>query len=177
MLGSAFTTEILGIHALFGAFLAGAILPRDAVLKESLGHQLRGVTSTLFLPLFFAVTGLRTNIGLLHTSSLWLCCALVLAVAIIGKLAGAMLSARVVGFGWRDATAIGVLMNTRGLMEMVVLNIGLDAGVVSRPLFTMIVIMALVTTAMTTPLLDRLVVRTREVPQHPLVGQIPQPSR
>jgi len=156
VLASAFVTEILGIHALFGAFIIGAIMPREAPLRESLVAQVRGLTSVLFLPLFFAVTGLRCNIGLLDGPALWLCCALVLAVAIAGKLGGAMISARFVGFSWREASVIGVLMNTRGLMEMVVLNIGLDIGVVSRSLFTMIVIMALVTTAMAAPLLDRL---------------------
>ena len=160
---SAWITEILGIHALFGAFLAGAVLPRDAALREKLAGHVREVTSIVFLPLFFAVTGLRTNVGLLQTPQLWFCCALVLLAAIAGKFGGATLSAKAVGFSWRDASAIGVLMNTRGLMEMVVLNIGLEIGVVSRPLFTMSVIMALVTTAMTSPLLDRLVHRTREV--------------
>lgn len=160
VLASAWTTEVLGIHALFGAFLVGAIMPREAALNEALIPHIRGLTSVIFLPLFFAVTGLRTNVGLLRTPALWLCCALILAVAIAGKLGGATLSAAAVGFSWREATAIGVLMNTRGLMEMVVLNIGLDIGVVSTNLFTMIVIMALVTTAMTTPLLDMLMRRT-----------------
>jgi Kef-type K+ transport system membrane component KefB len=154
VLASAATTELLGIHALFGAFLVGAILPREAPLIENLLAHVRGLTSVIFLPLFFAVTGLRTNIGLLTTPVLWLCCALVLVVAIAGKLGGAALSAIAVGFSWPEATAIGVLMNTRGLMEMVVLNIGRDIGVVSPSLFTMGVIMALVTTAMTTPLLQ-----------------------
>ena len=161
---SAWITELLGIHALFGAFLAGTILPRDAAMRERLAGHVREITSVLFLPLFFAVTGLRTNVGLLQSAELWICCALVLLVAIAGKFGGATLSARAVGFSWRDATAIGVLMNTRGLMEMVVLNIGLEIGVVSRPLFTMCVLMALVTTAMTSPLLDRLVHRAHEVP-------------
>lgn len=159
---SACTTELLGIHALFGAFLAGAILPREGKLTEILSTQTRALTTVIFLPLFFAVTGLRTNIGLLRDRSLWICCALVLLVAIVGKVGGAMFSAVSVGFSWREATAIGLLMNTRGLMEMVVLNIGLDIGVVSRPLFTMIVIMALVTTAMTTPLIDRVLHLTGE---------------
>ncbi len=154
---SAWVTETLGIHALFGAFLAGTILPKDATLRESLAGHLHGVTGVVFLPLFFAVTGLRMNLGLLQTPAMWLCCALVLAVAIIGKLGGATLSAVATGFSWREGAAIGVLMNTRGLMEMVVLNIGLEIGVISRSLFTMCVIMALVTTAMTTPLLDRIV--------------------
>ncbi|MDP9194062.1 MAG: cation:proton antiporter [Acidobacteriota bacterium] len=157
VLASSWTTELLGIHALFGAFLAGAIMPREASLNEAIIPHIRGLTSVIFLPLFFAVTGLRTNVGLLRTPELWLCCALVLLVAIAGKLGGATLSARAIGFSWRDATAIGALMNTRGLMEMVVLNIGRDIGVVSDSLFTMCIIMALVTTAMTTPLLDLLV--------------------
>jgi Kef-type K+ transport system membrane component KefB len=157
VLASSWTTELLGIHALFGAFLAGAITPREASLNEAIVPHIRGLTNVIFLPLFFAVTGLRTNVGLLRTPGLWLCCALVLAAAIAGKLGGATISAKAVGFNWRDATAIGALMNTRGLMEMVVLNIGRDIGVVSTSLFTMCVIMALVTTAMTTPLLDLLV--------------------
>ena len=170
-LASAWCTEELGIHALFGAFLAGAIMPRD----EKLAEQLQGI-SIIFLPLFFAVTGLRTNVGLLQSPALWLCFALFLAVAIIGKLGGATLSAVTVGFSWRDATAIGVLMNTRGLMEMVVVNIGRDIGVISQSLFTMAVLMALVTTAMTTPLLDRLLVfqqqhLPRVVERHPEIAQ------
>jgi Kef-type K+ transport system membrane component KefB len=156
VLASAYITELLGIHALFGAFLVGAIMPREAALNEALIPHVRGLTSVIFLPLFFAVTGLRTNVGLLRSPGLWFCCALILLVAIGGKLGGATLSARAVGHSWRDATAIGLLMNTRGLMEMVVLNIGLEIGVVSQSLFTMIIIMALVTTAMTTPLLDLL---------------------
>jgi Kef-type K+ transport system membrane component KefB len=150
---SAWATELLGVHALFGAFLAGAIMPREAALNETLSGHIRGLTSIIFLPLFFAVTGLRTNIGSLATPTLWVCCALVLFVAIAGKFGGAALSAAAVGFPWREATAIGLLMNTRGLMEMVVVNVGLEIGVVSPSLYTMIVIMALVTTAMTTPLL------------------------
>lgn len=150
-LASAWCTEEIGIHALFGAFLAGAIMPKD----EKLADQMRGI-SAIFLPLFFAVTGLRMNIGMLTTPALWICCALVIGVAILGKFGGAMLSARIVRFSWRDAAAIGILMNTRGLMEMVVVNIGRDIGVISQNFFTMAVLMALVTTAMATPLLDRL---------------------
>ncbi|HET8798719.1 MAG TPA: cation:proton antiporter [Thermoanaerobaculia bacterium] len=167
VLASSCITELLGIHALFGAFLVGTILPREGVLVESLRAHLRGLTCVIFLPLFFAITGLRTNIGLLHTGELWLCAALILAVAIFGKLGGAAISAVSVGLSWREATAIGVLMNTRGLMEMVVLNIGLDIGVISRGMFAMIVIMALVTTAMTAPILERLV-HPREVVAAPL---------
>jgi Kef-type K+ transport system membrane component KefB len=164
VLASSAITELLGIHALFGAFLVGAILPRDEQLTHALVTQTRGLTRVIFLPLFFAVTGLRTNVGLLDRPGLWLCCGLVLAVAVLGKLGGALFSAKASGFSWRESAAIGVLMNTRGLMEMVVLNVGLDIGVISRGLFTMIVIMALVTTAATTPLLDRLVHGLRELP-------------
>ena len=117
----------------------------------------------IFLPLFFAVTGLRTNIGLVNTPELWLICGLILLVAIAGKIGGAMCSAVAVGMSWRDAATIGVLMNTRGLMEIVVLNVGLEIGVISQGLFTMIVLMAIVTTAMTTPLIDRLMRREREL--------------
>jgi Kef-type K+ transport system membrane component KefB len=176
VLASAWTTELLGIHALFGAFLAGAIMPREASLNEAIVPHIRGLTSVIFLPLFFAVTGLRTNIGLLRSPGLWLCCALVLIVAIIGKLGGAAISARAAGFPWRDATAIGVLMNTRGLMEMVVLNIGRDIGVVSDSLFTMCVIMALITTAMTTPLLDLLVRKTAPEGDMGVTMASPEPS-
>ena len=162
-LASAWITEQLGVHALFGAFLAGAILPKG---REAVAQQLQGIV-TVLLPLFFAVTGLRTNVGGLATPELWICCALVLFTAIAGKLGGAMLAARATGFSWRDATAVGVLMNTRGLMEMVVLNIGRDIGVISPSLFTMGVLMALVTTAMTTPLLDRLVKTEEAAPATP----------
>ncbi len=151
---SAWITDLLGVHALFGAFLAGAIMPRH--LTAPLAAHVRGVTSIIFLPLFFAITGLRTSIGGLATPQLWICCALVLIVAIAGKFGGAAASAAASGFAWRDALAIGALMNTRGLMEMVVVNVGLEIGVVSPSLYTMIVIMALVTTAMTTPILERL---------------------
>lgn len=153
---SATITELLKIHALFGAFLVGAILPREAKVVEALHAHVRGLTSVVFLPLFFAVTGVRMNVGLVNTAELWLICGLILVVAIAGKLGGAMVSAMSIGMSWRDAATIGVLMNTRGLVELVVLNIGLEIGVLSRSLFTMIVLMALVTTAMTTPLVDRL---------------------
>lgn len=164
---SAWATELLGIHALFGAFLAGAILPRDGALGDELAGHVRGLTSVVFLPLFFVVTGLRTNIGSLATPALWLCCGLVLLVAVAGKLGGAAVSAAAVGFSWREATAIGVLMNTRGLMEMVVVNVGLEIGVVSPTLYTMIVIMALATTAMTTPALNAIDARAGQPVESP----------
>ena len=163
VIASSFLTEVLGIHALFGAFIIGAILPREASLTETLTTQTRSLTTVLFLPLFFAVTGLRCNVGLLREPELWICGALVLAAAVVGKLGSATISARLSGMSWREATAIGVLMNTRGLMEMVVVNIGRDVGVISQSLFTMIVMMALITTGMAAPILDRLVHPAREV--------------
>jgi Kef-type K+ transport system membrane component KefB len=159
---SAAVTEMLGVHALFGAFLAGAILPRQRKVVEALIAHIRGLTSVVLLPLFFAVTGLRTNIDLVNTPELWMICGLILLVAVVGKIGGGMLSALGAGMSWRDAATIGVLMNTRGLMEMVVLNVGLEIGVLSRALFTMCVLMALVTTAMTTPLIDLLLRRERK---------------
>jgi Kef-type K+ transport system membrane component KefB len=175
---SAWATELLGVHALFGAFLAGAIMPRNAA--ETLAVHVRGLTGVVFLPLFFAVTGLRTNIGALATPELWLCCALVLLVAVAGKFGGAAVSARAVGFPWRESLAVGALMNTRGLMEMVVVNVGLDIGVVSPSLYTMIVIMALVTTAMTTPLLNTIALRSETLsidPQRDDEGASGGPAR
>jgi Kef-type K+ transport system membrane component KefB len=153
-LASAWTTERLGIHALFGAFLFGAVLPRHRALLSDIREKLEDVIVVLLLPLFFALTGLRTRIGLLAGSEMWLLGALVVAVAIAGKLGGSTTAARAAGISWRQSGAIGILMNTRGLMELVVLNIGLDLGVVSPALFAMMVMMALVTTFMATPLLE-----------------------
>lgn len=151
---SGWLTETLGIHALFGAFLFGAVLPKDHDFVHALMSRLEDLTVVLLLPLFFAFTGLRTSIGLLNTGSLWLYCAGIIIVAILGKFGGATLSARYFGMSWREAGALGILMNTRGLIELVILNIGLDIGVLSPTIFTMMVLMALVTTFMTTPLLD-----------------------
>lgn len=150
---SALGTEWLGIHALFGAFLAGAILPREREFVEALTARLRDVTVVLLLPLFFAFTGLRTSIGLLNDTALWLDGALIILVAIVGKFGGSALVARWSGMSGREASAIGILMNTRGLIELVALNVGLDIGVISPALFTMMVFMALMTTFMTSPLL------------------------
>ena len=150
---SAWTTEWLGIHSLFGAFLAGAILPAHYPFVRELIRRLEDLTVVFLLPLFFAFTGLRTQIGLLDHPEMWIKTLLIIAVAVAGKLGGSALAARAGGMGWRDAASLGALMNTRGLMELVVLNIGLDIGVIPPTLFTMMVIMALVTTFMTTPLL------------------------
>jgi Kef-type K+ transport system membrane component KefB/nucleotide-binding universal stress UspA family protein len=154
LLASAWATEWLGVHALFGAFILGAVLPKEPGFVHDLNEKLEDVTVVLLLPLFFAYTGLRTQIGLLDTPALWLDGALVVLVAVVGKFGGAALAGRWMGLRWREAGALGAMMNTRGLMELVILTIGLDLGIISPTLFVMMVIMALVTTFMTTPLLE-----------------------
>jgi Kef-type K+ transport system membrane component KefB/nucleotide-binding universal stress UspA family protein len=154
LLASAWTTEWLGIHALFGAFLFGAVMPKDPGLVHDITEKLEDVTVVFLLPLFFAFTGLRTSIGLVSGAEQWLFAGLILFVAVAGKFGGAALAARLTGMGWRESAALGVLMNTRGLMELVILTIGLDLGVISPTLFAMMVMMALATTFMTTPLLE-----------------------
>lgn len=151
---SGLVTEWLGIHALFGAFLAGAIMPKHHQFIHALIQKLEDVAVILLLPLFFAFTGLRTSIGLVRGAEMWLYCGLIILVAIVGKFGGSTLAARITGTPWREASTLGILMNTRGLMELVVLNIGLDIGVLSPTLFTMMVLMALGTTLMTAPLLQ-----------------------
>jgi Kef-type K+ transport system membrane component KefB len=153
---SALLTEAIGIHALFGAFLAGVVMPSNSRLRGFLRERLETFSSVFLLPLFFAFTGLRTQIGLLDDWPSWLLCAGLIAVAIAGKLGGSMLAARWTGMGWKDSFSIGVLMNTRGLVELIVLNIGYDLGILSPRIFTMMVLMALVTTFMTGPILSLL---------------------
>jgi Kef-type K+ transport system membrane component KefB len=154
VLASALCTERLGIHLLFGSFLMGAIMPKEPKFVRYVLDRFETITVTLLLPLFFAFTGLRTNIGVLKGTEMWVYCGLIILVAAAGKLGGSMAAARVSGMSWRDAAGLGTLMNTRGLMELVILNIGLDIQVISPALFSMMVIMALVTTFMTTPLLQ-----------------------
>jgi Kef-type K+ transport system membrane component KefB len=161
LLGSALVTEAIGIHALFGAFLLGAIVPHDSLLARELQNRIEDFVVVLLLPVFFAFTGLRTEIGLLTSASDWMFCAVIVAVACAGKLGGTTIAARLTGLGWREASSLGVLMNTRGLMELVVLNVGLDLGVISARLFAMLVIMAIVTTLLTSPLLHALERGTR----------------
>jgi Kef-type K+ transport system membrane component KefB/nucleotide-binding universal stress UspA family protein len=151
---SALITEMIGIHLIFGAFLLGAAMPKNADLVRELAIKTEDFVLIFLLPIFFAYSGLRTQIGLLNRPELWLLCGLVLAVAIIGKYVGTYVAARVSGINKREASALGWLMNTRGLTELIVLNIGLELGVISPLLFTMLVIMALVTTFMTSPLLE-----------------------
>ena len=151
---SALTTEVMGIHALFGAFLAGASMPAHAGFRKLLASRIEDVSLVILLPLFFAFTGLKTQIGLLNDGLTWLVCGLIIAVAVAGKFGGSLLAARFTGQSWSDSFALGALMNTRGLMELIVLNIGYDLGVLSPTVFTMMVLMALVTTFMTAPALD-----------------------
>jgi Kef-type K+ transport system membrane component KefB/nucleotide-binding universal stress UspA family protein len=151
---SALITELIGIHLIFGAFLLGAVMPKNAGLVKELAVKTEDFVLIFLLPVFFAYSGLKTEIGLLNSPELWLLCLSVLAVAIAGKYIGTYVAARVCGINNRDASALGWLMNTRGLTELIVLNIGLKLGVISPLLFTMLVIMALVTTFITSPLLE-----------------------
>ncbi|MHA3788377.1 cation:proton antiporter domain-containing protein [Flavobacterium hauense] len=154
LLISSYATEVIGIHALFGAFMAGAIMPDNMRFRSIFIEKVEDVSQVMLLPLFFVFTGLRTQIGLLDDPYLWKVCGLIIAVAVIGKFAGSAITARFVGQNWRDSFTIGALMNTRGLMELIVLNIGYDLGVLSTEIFSMMVIMALATTFMTGPALD-----------------------
>ncbi|MEO8636095.1 MAG: cation:proton antiporter [Gemmatimonadales bacterium] len=157
LLLSALATEAIGIHAVFGAFVLGALTPHDSNVARLLPKQTEGVVVVLLLPAFFAFTGMRTEIGLLAGGAGWLLCGLIILVATVGKFGGSLLAARATGLSWREGSMLGILMNTRGLMELVVLNIGLDLGIISPTLFSMMVVMALVTTFATTPILDLLI--------------------
>jgi Kef-type K+ transport system membrane component KefB/nucleotide-binding universal stress UspA family protein len=150
---SAYITEVIGIHALFGAFLLGAIMPKGNRFVRTLTDKLEDFTVVFLLPIFFAYTGLQTRIGVLNSGEMWFYCALVILVACAGKFGGSTLAARACGMPWRDAGAVGILMNTRGLMELVILNVGRELGVITDAIFAMMVIMALTTTALTTPIL------------------------
>ncbi len=151
---SSYATEVIGIHALFGAFMAGAIMPENTKFRNLFIEKIEDVSLVVLLPLFFVFTGLRTEIGLLNESSLWITAGFVILIAIIGKFAGSALTAKFVGMNWKDSLSIGALMNTRGLMELVVLNIGYDLGILGPEIFAIMVIMALFTTIMTGPILD-----------------------
>jgi Kef-type K+ transport system membrane component KefB len=146
-------TEFIGVHAIFGAFLLGAIIPHGSAIAKHVRERIEDVVRVMLLPAFFAFTGLRTEIGLMQGLDDWLMCLVIIAIATAGKFGGATLAARVTGLDWRDSAALGILMNTRGLVELIVLNIGLDLGVLSPRLFTMLVVMAIVTTIMTSPIL------------------------
>ena len=153
---SAFITETINIAFIFGAFIMGMIMPRHSRMNEEITRRIEDFVVTLLLPLFFAYTGLRLNVGLLDRPELWLLTLLLIAIAIVGKLAGAAIAARVAGYDWKASAVIGSLMNTRGLTELIVLNLALDVGAISNALFAMLVVMAVITTLMAGPLLKLL---------------------
>lgn len=153
MTSSALTTELLGVHALFGAFVAGICMPRGNRYCERLALRLESFNRVLLLPLFFALSGVRTELGLLDSRG-WLVCGVVILIATAGKLGGCMTAAKLGGMTWRDSVAFGALMNTRGLMELIVINLGYDLGILSPAMFSILVIMALATTFLTGPLLQ-----------------------
>lgn len=153
VLACALTTQLIGIRALFGAFVAGLVMPVRAGFRAKLGVRVENVSSVLLLPVFFAFSGLRTQIGLLHDQSDWLICLLIILVATAGKLGGTAITARVAGMEWRESFQLGALMNTRGLMELIALNLGYELGILSQRVFSMLVLMALTTTILTGPLL------------------------
>jgi Kef-type K+ transport system membrane component KefB len=152
-LAAAAVTEHIGVHALFGAFLVGAVIPRSHAIATTVADRIEDVVAAVLLPVFFAFTGLRTSIALVSGGAMWGLAAVAIAIAVAGKLGGSAVAARASGMPWREAFAIGVLMNTRGLMELVILNVGLEIGVISQALYSIMVVMAVVTTVATTPLL------------------------
>jgi Kef-type K+ transport system membrane component KefB len=152
LLLAALTTEMIGVHALYGAFIAGIAMPVNAEVRATICERLESVSEAVLLPLFFALSGLRTQIGTLDHGGMWAWCGLIVMFAMIGKGAGGM-TARLCGMSWRDSLLLGALLNTRGLMELIVLNIGYELGILSATWFTVLVIMALVTTFMTNPLI------------------------
>ncbi|WP_052079526.1 cation:proton antiporter [Porphyromonas sp. COT-108 OH2963] len=173
MLVSAYVTELLGLHALFGAFIAGVIMPEDHKFRRIITEKVEDVAHSIFLPLFFVVSGLRTEIGLLNSWELWFVTLLLILVAVVGKLGGSYIAARVVGENVKDSLYLGILMNTRGLMELVVLTMGLELGIIPPVVFAMLVLMTLVTTFMTTPtvsLIDAIYKRIEKVKQKRIAG-------
>jgi Kef-type K+ transport system membrane component KefB len=168
LLASAAATEAIGIHPLFGAFLAGVCFPRIKRWPSAVRTRLDTIVTILLLPLFFALTGIRTRLDLLSGTTIWMWTGVVLIAAVTGKMGGAVLASRCTGQSWRDAIALGALLNTRGLVELIVLNIAYSAHVFSPTLFTMLVVMALVTTMMTSPILNLLGVEDKSAkPRNP----------
>lgn len=174
LLVSALATEAIGIHAIFGGFLLGAIFPHSNRLAIAVREKIESLVTTLFLPAFFAFTGMRTELGLVSGWENWLWCGLIVVVATAGKLGGTILAARLNGVPPHEATSLGILMNTRGLMELVVLNIGLELRIISPTVFAMMVVMALVTTLATTPALH-LLERKRKSPGKSPLAILQQP--
>ncbi|MDR2920582.1 MAG: cation:proton antiporter [Tannerella sp.] len=153
LLASSYVTEILGLHALFGAFIVGLVMPNNQRFRKIMTEKVEDVALALFLPLFFASTGLRTEIGLLNSNEMWILCGVFILVAIVGKFGGTIISARFAKESWKDSFILGAMMNTRGLMELVILSIGYELHILPPAIFVMLVLMTLVTTFMTTPLL------------------------
>jgi Kef-type K+ transport system membrane component KefB len=162
LLLSALATDAIGIHALFGAFLLGTMIPHDSALARDVTAKINDLVLVLLLPAFFAYTGLRTQIGLVNGRDQWIACGLIILVASLGKFGGSAAAARISGLSWRQSASLGILMNTRGLMELIVLNVALDLGAITPTLFAMLVLMAIVTTVATTPVLHALKTEERE---------------
>jgi len=158
---SAIATESIGIHAIFGAFVLGAVIPANSTVARTFARELEPLVTVMLLPGFFAYTGMRTRMDLVGGWNEWLLCGAIILLATVGKLGGTLIAARVSGMGWRQSAALGTLMNTRGLMELIVLNIGLELHVISQTIFSMMIVMAVLTTMATAPLLRLLVPETR----------------
>lgn len=180
---SSIVTNQIGIFAIFGAFIFGAILHDEEQFRDAVLAKLGDFVTVFFLPIFFTYTGLRTDVGSMSGSLLWIFCGLVVVAGIVGKLGGCTIAARAAGLPWRDATMVGVLMNTRALMALIVINVGLDAGILSSSAFFMLVMMAVITTYMTAPLLKRLLAhaprdslaRAHAKDKGDLMAPLPQP--
>lgn len=172
VLVSGWITEFLGVHALFGAFLAGVVMPRHRDFSRELSEKFEALIVVLLLPIYFALTGLKSSIFLITGAEMWVYCAIIIVLAVTGKWGGSMLSARLNGMSWRESAAVGILMNTRGLVELVILNIGLDLRILSPALFSIMVLMALVTTLMTTPLLKWVYPQNIEMPAKDLAVEL-----
>jgi Kef-type K+ transport system membrane component KefB len=170
LLASGWITNALGVHALFGAFIVGVIMPKHQGLTYTLTEKLNDVAVVLLLPLFFAYIGLQTKFDFSYGGRMLFFAVLIVVTAVVGKVGGTSLAARATGMSWRDASSLGILMNTRGLMELVLLNIGLQIGVISQSLFALLVLMAISTTFMTSPLLEW-IYYSRVFPKEPLAEE------
>src|SRR5262249_55467605 len=155
-------TNVIGIFSIFGAFILGAVLFDAPKFRKAVQERIRDFITAFFLPIFFTYTGLRTDVGTMSGGVLWLMAGVVLATAVVGKFGGCMLGARINGLPWRESAIVGVMMNTRALMELIVINIAYDLGIIPTSVFFMLVLMAVVTTYMTTPILSRLL-RSSEI--------------
>lgn len=171
----AWFTDLIGLHAVFGAFVMGAVIPRGVMVRDLIG-RIQPLTVALLLPLFFTYSGLNTKIGLLDSAFLWLMCGAVLVAAVLGKGIACWLAARATGISNREAMGIGVLMNARGLMELIIINIGLQRGIISEGLFATLVIMAVITTLMASPIFERLVGTGTFQPTSEPEGESEKPS-